>query len=110
MRLAADRPRPAALSSSAGPTPPPPPPPPPPGAGAPRPRAGLADPGGRRPDPAGEHPPQLVDDGRVATRRQPVDRRLRGEDLPDRCGGRRPPRLAPDSHELVEHLVDPVAC
>ena len=38
-----------------------------------------------------------------------MQERLRGEDLPDRRGERRPADLLADACELVEHLVEPVA-
>jgi hypothetical protein len=51
---------------------------------------------------------QLVDHRRVAVRRQDVQQRLRGDDLPDRRGERRRADFLADAIDLVEHLVEPV--
>ena len=64
---------------------------------------------GRRPEPPGEQRAELVDHGLVAARREDVDQRLRGQDLSDRRGERRPAGLRADPHELVDDLVEPVA-
>ena len=52
---------------------------------------------------------ELVDDGAVPARREDVDQRLRGEDLADRRGERRPAGLAADRLQLLERLEQPVA-
>ena len=47
---------------------------------------------------------ELVDDGAVAPRLEHVQKRLRGEDLADRRGERRPAGLGADASDLLEHL------
>ncbi len=61
------------------------------------------------PKRAGHERAHLVEQRKVAARREDVDDRLRGEHLADRRGERRPARLGPDPVELCEHLVEPVA-
>ena len=52
---------------------------------------------------------ELVDDGAVPPRGEDVDQRLRGEDLADRGGERRPAGLAADRLQLLQRLEQPVA-
>ncbi len=49
---------------------------------------------------------QLVDDRPVPVRAEHVDERLRRDDLADRRGERRRPRLLAHALDLVEHLVE----
>ena len=65
---------------------------------------------GRHAEAARDERAQLVDDRQVAARGQHVQERLRREHLPDRRGERRPPHLGADVVELLDHLVEPVAC
>ena len=67
-------------------------------------RDGRVDGAGRAAEAALDERAELVDDRPVAAGREHVDQRLRGEDLADRRGERRPARLAPDLLQLVERL------
>src|SRR5207302_7355176 len=58
--------------------------------------------------PALDEGAKLVDHRAVAACLENVQQRLRGEDLPDGGGERRPSRLAPHATDLLEHLEEPV--
>ncbi len=58
--------------------------------------------------PALDELAELVDDGPVAPRLEHVEKRLGGQDLPDRRRQRRPAGLGPDPPHLLEHLEQPI--
>ena len=59
--------------------------------------------------PAFDEQPELVQHGAVAPRREDVQQRLGGENLPDRCRKRRPARLGADAADLRERVEQTVS-
>ncbi len=64
----------------------------------------------RAPEASFDQVAQLVDHGRVTVRGQNVQQRLRSDDLPDRRRERRRADFRADLVELVEYLVEAIAC
>ena len=72
-------------------------------------RDGFLDRRRRRAVRALDQHPKLVEHGAVAARREHVQQRLRGKDLADRGGERRPAGLGADAHDLGQRVEQAVA-